>query len=101
MYCQEKKRSRPPLDTQCQGNLPCQNVWNRATWRTQARAPKAREAKFEHAEKFPRILEHLNAASLVSTWQGGQLIVVGVWAGKLTFAFLAYKLPPRGLPVRP
>ena len=40
--------------------------------------PVRREVRFEYSREFPAILEHLNAALLVSTYQAGKLAVVGV-----------------------
>src|SRR4051812_28816389 len=49
--------------------------------------PRYREVRFEYSREFPRILEHLRAALLISTYQAGKLAVVGVHQGQLTFAF--------------
>ena len=46
-----------------------------------------REVRFECSRDFPRILEHLNVALLVSTYQAGKLAVVGSQQGQLTLAF--------------
>jgi hypothetical protein len=46
-----------------------------------------REVRFEYTPEFPRVLESLGSALLVSTYQAGKLLVVGVHAGQLTFAF--------------
>jgi uncharacterized protein (TIGR03032 family) len=49
--------------------------------------PVRREVRFEYSRDFPSILEHLNVALLVSTYQAGKLAVVGVHRGQLNFAF--------------
>ena len=51
------------------------------------RASTLREVRFEYAPEFPRVLESLGSALLVSTYQAGKLLVIGVQAGRLTFAF--------------
>jgi uncharacterized protein (TIGR03032 family) len=53
-------------------------------------APSLREVRFEYSREFPRVLEHLNAALLVSTYQAGKLAVVGTHQGGLTFAFHSF-----------
>src|SRR5215218_1919468 len=50
-----------------------------------------REVRFEYSHAFPRILEHLRASLLVSTYQAGKLAVVGVHQGELTFAFHGFE----------
>lgn len=49
--------------------------------------PGLREVRFEYSRSFPGILEHLRASLLVSTYQAGKLVVVGVHQGRLRFAF--------------
>jgi uncharacterized protein (TIGR03032 family) len=46
-----------------------------------------REVRFEYSREFPRVLEHLGAGLLISTYQAGKLAVVGTHQGQLTFAF--------------
>jgi hypothetical protein len=46
-----------------------------------------REVRFEYTPEFPRVLDSLGSALLVSTYQAGKLLVIGVHAGQLTFAF--------------
>ena len=43
-----------------------------------------REVQFEYSREFPRILEHLNAALVVSTYQAGKLAVIGTRGGRKT-----------------
>jgi len=45
------------------------------------------EVRFEYTPEFPRVLESLGSTLLVSTYQAGKLLVIGVHAGQLTFAF--------------
>ena len=49
--------------------------------------PAHREVRFEYSREFPRVLEQLGVGLLVSTYQAGKLVVVGVYQGQLTFAF--------------
>ena len=46
-----------------------------------------REVRFEYSREFPRLLEQLHVGLLVSTYQAGKLVVVGVHEGQLTLAF--------------
>ena len=50
-------------------------------------ASALRAVRFEYTPEFPRVLESLDTALLVSTYQAGKLLVIGVEAGRLTFAF--------------
>jgi protein O-GlcNAc transferase len=43
--------------------------------------------EYSHSSNLPEILEQLNLSLLISTYQAGQLIVVGAWRGQLTFSF--------------
>jgi uncharacterized protein (TIGR03032 family) len=46
-----------------------------------------REIRYEHSPGFIQTLERLNTSLLVSTYQAGKLVVVGVDAGELVLAF--------------
>jgi uncharacterized protein (TIGR03032 family) len=46
-----------------------------------------REFRYEYSRNFPRVLEHLGASLLVSTYQAGKLFVVGARQGELALAF--------------
>ena len=43
--------------------------------------------RYEYTPAFPQILEHLNATLLISTYQAGKLLRIGVHDGKLTITF--------------
>jgi hypothetical protein len=77
-----------------------------------SRTPGMREVRFEYTPEFPRVLDSLGSALLVSTYQAGKLLVVGVHAGQLTFAFhdfervmgvasWPYGWPPTPISLRP
>jgi uncharacterized protein (TIGR03032 family) len=53
--------------------------------------PQFREVRFEHSPDFPQILEHLGVSLLISTYQAGELAVVGAHQSKLTLAFRSYE----------
>jgi protein O-GlcNAc transferase len=46
-----------------------------------------REVRYEYSPGFPEILQQLGASLLVSTYQAGKLVAIGVQDGRLTFAF--------------
>ena len=45
------------------------------------------EVRFHHSDSFPRVLEDNGCALLISTYQAGQLVAVGVADGQLSFSF--------------
>ena len=45
------------------------------------------EVRFHHSELFPRVLEEAGCSLLVSTYQAGQIVGVGVADGRLSFSF--------------
>jgi uncharacterized protein (TIGR03032 family) len=45
------------------------------------------EVRFHHSDLFPRVLEAAGCSLLVSTYQAGQLVAVGVADGQLIFSF--------------
>ena len=47
----------------------------------------ATEVRFHHSARFPRVLEDAGCSLLVSTYQAGQLVAVGVADGQLAFSF--------------
>ena len=64
---------------------------------TPAAAPTSRsdggretEVRFHHSAQFPRVLEEAACSLLVSTYQAGQLVAVGVADGELTFSFRGF-----------
>jgi hypothetical protein len=58
--------------------------------------PKVREVRFEYSRDFPRILQHLNASLLISTYQAGKLGVIGMRQGELKFGWVALKMGATG-----
>jgi uncharacterized protein (TIGR03032 family) len=50
-------------------------------------AERGTEVRFSYSALFPRILEETGCSLLVSTYQAGQLVGVGVAEGQLTFSF--------------
>jgi uncharacterized protein (TIGR03032 family) len=67
-----------------------QNVQSNEQLHSTSEAPVGRpfrEVRFEYTPEFPRILQHLRASLLISTYQAGKLAVVGVADGRLTFSF--------------
>jgi uncharacterized protein (TIGR03032 family) len=59
-----------------------------------------REVRYEHSRNFPRVLEHLGASLLVSTYQAGKVFVVGARQGELALAFHNFE-QAMGIAVRP
>lgn len=55
--------------------------------------PVMREVRYEYTPHFPEILEHLKASILVTTYQAGKLLVLGVAGGKLQISFQNYEQP--------
>lgn len=56
--------------------------------------------RYEYSADFPGILEHLGASLAISTYQAGQLVLVGVAGGKLEFSFHSFR-QPMGIAVSP
>lgn len=54
---------------------------------------RLREFRFAYSPQLPQILEHLNASVLVTTYQAGKLLVLGVKEDKLNISFLDYEQP--------
>lgn len=50
-------------------------------------ADKGTEVRFHYSAAFPQLLEELACSLLISTYQAGQLVAVGVAEGQLTFSF--------------
>lgn len=48
------------------------------------------EVRFHHSVRFPRVLEETGCSLLVSTYQAGQLVAVGVTDGKLMLSFRGF-----------
>ncbi|TIC89340.1 TIGR03032 family protein [Nocardioides sp. GY 10113] len=49
------------------------------------------EIRFHHSPSLPRVLEEAGCSLLVSTYQAGQLVSVGVADGRLEFAFRRFE----------
>ncbi|MFO0940863.1 MAG: TIGR03032 family protein [Pirellulales bacterium] len=49
--------------------------------------------RYEHSPDFPSILEYLQASLIITTYQAGQVVVVGVEKGNLQFSFHAFNQP--------
>lgn len=45
------------------------------------------EVRFHYSDLFPQVLDRISSALLISTYQAGQLVAVGVAEGQLTFSF--------------
>ncbi len=65
-----------------------------------AESNPTREVRHEYTLNFPRILEHLGASLLVSTYQAGKLVVVGTAGGELTLSYHNFE-KAMGIAVRP
>ena len=53
--------------------------------------PKLTEVKYEHTPDFADVLRAAGGALLISTYQAGRLVVVGVQNGQLNFSFHAFE----------
>jgi uncharacterized protein (TIGR03032 family) len=62
--------------------------------------PPLREVRHEYSHGFPTILAGLGASLVVSTYQAGKVVVVGVREGKLSFSFHNFERA-MGVAVRP
>lgn len=49
--------------------------------------PPGTEVRFHYSSLFPEVLERAGCALLVSTYQAGQVVAIGVADGQLTFSF--------------
>lgn len=60
----------------------------------EAETPQAlREVRYENTNSFPKLLAHLNASLLVSTYQAGKLVTVGARDGTLMLGFANFERP--------
>ena len=62
--------------------------------------PSPIPVRFEYTPSFPQILAHLKASLLVTTYQAGKVLVLGVHEEKLAISFLSFE-QPMGLAVSP
>jgi len=61
---------------------------------TNAQSDKQRiPVRYEYTPAFPQILSHLSASLLVSTYQAGKVLVLGVHEGKLAISWLEMDQP--------
>jgi uncharacterized protein (TIGR03032 family) len=51
---------------------------------------RATEVRFHYSALFPRVLEEAGCSLLISTYQAGQLVAVGVAEGQLSFSFRGF-----------
>jgi uncharacterized protein (TIGR03032 family) len=58
-----------------------------------------REVRYEYTPRLPEILCHLDASLLVTTYQAGKLVILGVHEGRLKISFCDFD-QPMGLAVR-
>lgn len=56
-----------------------------------SRDPNVREVRYEYTPNLPEILDHLGASLLVTTYQAGKLLVLGVDQDKLAISFSNYE----------
>jgi hypothetical protein len=50
-------------------------------------APPTREVRHEYTRTFPALLDQLSVSLVVSTYQAGKVVAVGVAAGELTLSY--------------
>ena len=62
--------------------------------------PPAREVRHEYTRNLPALLSQLGASLLVSTYQAGKVVAVGVAAGQLTLSYHNFERA-MGLAVKP
>ncbi len=58
-----------------------------------------REAKYRHSVDLPQVLQDAGAALVISTYQAGQVVSVGVAGGKVDFSFTRFD-QPMGVAIR-
>src|SRR5262249_48597477 len=63
-------------------------------------APPTREIRHEYARALPPLLSHLGVSLLVSTYQAGKVVAVGVAEGELTLSYHNFERV-MGLAVKP
>ena len=49
--------------------------------------------RYVYTPHFPEILQHLRASLLVTTYQAGKLLILGVQQGQLTISFMSFEQP--------
>jgi uncharacterized protein (TIGR03032 family) len=73
--------------TQAPGTDRSSSTAARAASRLRPTDEGGTEVGFRYSDSFPGVLEQLNCSLLVSTYQAGQLMAVGVADGELSFSF--------------
>ena len=68
--------------------------------RVEPKIAATREVRHEYTRNLPRILEHLGASLLVSTYQAGKLVVVGAGSGELQLSYHNFE-KAMGIAARP
>src|SRR6478672_6904267 len=63
-------------------------------------APHTREVRHEYTRSLPSLLSQLGVSLLVSTYQAGKVVAVGVAEGELALSYHNFERP-MGLAVRP
>ena len=66
------------------------DVTEAATRRRRVGRGRMTEVRFDYSDLFPHVLEEAGCSLLVSTYQAGQLVAVGVADGQLAFSFRGF-----------
>src|SRR5689334_12082284 len=80
--------------------VPCESADTSATPPEQKGAPPTREIRHEYTRSLPPLLGRLGVSLLVSTYQAGKVVAVGVAAGELTLSYHNFERA-MGLAVKP
>jgi uncharacterized protein (TIGR03032 family) len=76
------------------------DIPNREEGQKSPESKATREVRHEYTRNLPRILEHLGASLLVSTYQAGKLVAVGAGSGALELSYYNFE-KAMGIAVRP
>src|SRR5262245_54052361 len=79
---------------------PCARAAAGTTPAEPTAAPATREIRHEYTHSLPPLLSRLGVSLLVSTYQAGKVVTVGVAAGELTLSYHNFERA-MGLAVRP
>jgi uncharacterized protein (TIGR03032 family) len=80
--------------------VPCESADAGATPPERNGAPPTREIRHEYTRSLPPLLSQLGVSLLVSTYQAGKVVAVGVAAGELTLSYHNFERA-MGLAIRP
>jgi uncharacterized protein (TIGR03032 family) len=80
--------------------VPCESAEADARPPERSGAPPTREIRHEYTHSLPPLLDQLGVSLLVSTYQAGKVIAVGVAAGELTLSYHNFERA-MGLAVKP